>query len=98
MWHDGSNIADKKFVMRNCRFAGPPGWYLSRRHHDGHFYFIDCSFSAAMRDQPPYRVTSPLNGGTPTPADIERNKHYDLTNVFGDRAYSWNAHRAGGDY
>lgn len=98
MWHDGSNLAEKKFVLRNCRFDGPPDWYLARRHHDGHFYFIDCRFSATMRDQAPYRVTYPLNGGTPTPADLERNRHYDRTNVFGDRSYFWNSHRAGGDY
>lgn len=98
MWHDGSNIADKKFVLRSCTFDGPPNWYLARRHHDGHFYFIDCSFSQAMRDQPPYRVIYPLKGGTPTPADIERNKNYDRTNVFGDRNYFANSHRAGGDY
>lgn len=98
MWHDGSNIADKKFVLRNCRFDGPPGWYLARRHHDGHFYFIDCSFSAAMRDQPPYRVIYPLNGGTPTEADKKRNADYDRTNVFGDRSYFHNSHRTGGDF
>ncbi len=98
MWHDGSNIADKKFVLRGCRFDGPPGWQLARRHHDGHFYFIDCSFAATMRDQPPYRVIYPLNGGTPTEADKKRNADYDRTNVFGDRNYFFNSHRAGGDY
>lgn len=98
VWHDGSNIADKKFVLRGCRFDGPPDWYLARRHHDGHFYFIDCTFSAAMRDRAPYRVTYPLHGGEPTPADVERNRHYDRTNVFGDRNYFWNSRRVGGDY
>jgi pectinesterase len=98
IWHDGSNNADKKFVLRNCRFDGPPDWYLARRHHDGQFFLIDCTFSNTMRDRAPYRVTYPLDGGTPTAADIERNQHYDRTNVFGDRAYFHNSHRAGGDY
>ena len=98
VWHDGSNVADKKFVLRNCRFDGPPDWYLARRHHDGQFYFIDCTFSKAMRDKAPYRVIYPLNGGTPTAADQKRNTDYDRTNVFGDRTYFANSHREGGDY
>ena len=98
IWHDGSNNADKKFVLRNCRFGGPPDWYLARRHHDGQFFLIDCTFSKTMRDRAPYRVTYPLNGGAPSAADIERNKHYDRTNVFGDRSYFFNSHREGGDY
>jgi pectinesterase len=98
IWHDGSNNADKKFVLRNCRFDGPPNWFLARRHHDGQFFLIDCTFSRTMRDRAPYRVTYPLNAGTPTAADIERNQHYDRTNVFGDRAYYHNSHREGGDY
>jgi pectinesterase len=98
IWHDGSDNPDKKFVLRNCRFDGPENWYLARRHHDGQFYLIDCTFSKTMRDCAPYRVTYPLNGGTPTAADIQRNKDLDRTNVFGDRAYFFNSHRVGGDY
>jgi len=98
VWHDGSGAADKKFVLRGCRFDGPPGWYLARRHHDGHFYFIDCTFSAAMRDRAPYRVVYPLDGGTPTAADRQRNADYDRTNVFGDRNYFHGSRRTGGDY
>ncbi len=98
VWHDGSGIADKKFVLRGCRFDGPPGWTLARRHHDGQFYFIDCSFSAAMRDRAPYRVTYPLDGGTPTEADRKRNADYDRTNQFADRNYFHGSRRAGGDF
>lgn len=98
MWHDGSNDPDKKFVLRRCSFDGPPNWYLARRHHDGQFYFIDCRFSERMRDQQPYRQRYPLNGGTPTQADSERNKRYDLTNKYGDRNYFYNSRRIGGDY
>lgn len=98
MWHDGRNNPDKKFVMRNCRFDGPPHWYLARHHHDAQFFFLGCTFSAAMRDQPPYRVIYPLSGGTPTEADIANNKRYDLTNLYGERAYYHTSRREGGDY
>lgn len=98
MWHDGRNDADKKFVLRNCRFDGPSRWFLARHHHDAHFYFIDCTFSEAMRDQPPYRVIYPLNGAIPTTADIQRNQELDRTNVFGERNYFHGSHRTGGDY
>jgi pectinesterase len=98
IWHDGSNNPDKKFVLRNCRFDGPPDWYLARRHHDAHFYLVDCTFSEAMRDRAPYRVIYPLDGGVPSEADRKRNADYDRTNVYGERAYFFNSHRDGGDY
>jgi pectinesterase len=98
MWHDGRNNPEKKFVMRNCRFDGPPDWYLARHHHDAQFFFIECTFSATMRDKPPYRVVYPLNGGTPSEADIANNKRYDLTNLYGERAYFQASRRAGGNY
>jgi pectinesterase len=98
MWHDGRNNPDKKFVLRNCRFDGPANWYLARHHHDAHFYFIDCTFSATMRDKPPYRVIYPLNGAIPTAADIQRNQELDRTNVYGERNYFHNSHHTGGDY
>jgi pectinesterase len=50
-----------------------------------------------MRDKPPYRVIYPLNG-TPTEADIRRNKDLDASNIYGERAYFYNCHRVGGDY
>jgi pectinesterase len=98
IWHDGSNNPDKKFVLRNCTFDGPPDWYLARRHHDAQFYLVDCLFSKAMRDKAPYRVIYPLDGGTPNEADKKRNTDYDRTNVYGERAYFFNSHREGGDY
>lgn len=98
VWHDGSRSRDQKFTLRNCRFDGPPDWYLARWHHDAQFYFVDCAFSAAMRDQAPYRVIYPLNGGTPTEADKKKNADNDRSNVFGYRVYYANCHRTGGDY
>ena len=39
MWHDGSKNQDQKFVLRNCKFDGVPGWSLARHHHDGGVLF-----------------------------------------------------------
>lgn len=98
LWHDGAHNPDKKFVLLNCAFDGPPDWFLARRHHDAQFFLIDCTFSAAMRDRAPYRVIYPLGGGPPTDADRKRNADYDRTNLHGDRAYFHHSRRIGGDY
>jgi pectinesterase len=98
MWHDGSRDQAMKFVMRGCRFDGPENFRLARHHHDALFFFVDCTFAKEMRDFAPYRVIYPLNGGTPTPADIANNKEHDKTNLWGERAYYFNSHRDGGDY
>lgn len=98
MWHDGSRDQDMKFVMRNCRFNGPENFRLARHHHDALFMMLDCTFEKTMRDFAPYRVIYPLNGGTPTEADIKNNKEHDPTNIWGERAYYFNCHRDGGDY
>ena len=98
MWHDGSRDQDMKFVMHSCRFDGPEDFRLARHHHDALFMFLDCTFAKTMRDFAPYRVIYPLNGGTPTPADIQNNKDHDPTNIWGERAYYFNSHRIGGDY
>jgi pectinesterase len=98
VWHDGSKDKDMKFVMRGCRFDGTNGWNLARHHHDAQFYFLDCRFAKTMIDQPPFRVIYPLDGGTPGASDIQRNKDLDKSNLWGERAYYYNCHRAGGDY
>lgn len=98
IWHDGSNHPGQKFVLRNCRFDGPPDWILARRHHDAHFYLVDCTFSRAMRDRAPYRVIYPLDGGIPSDADRKRNAAYDRTNVHGERSYFFHSRRDGGDF
>jgi pectinesterase len=43
-------------------------------------------------------VLYPLDGGTPTAADIQNNKEHDATNLWGERSYFYNCHRQGGDY
>jgi pectinesterase len=98
VWHDGSKDKDMKFVLRNCRFDGTNGWNLARHHHDAQFYFLDCRFSNTMVDQPPFRVIYPLNGGTPSASDTQRNKDLDKSNLWGERSYFYNCHREGGDY
>lgn len=98
VWHEGKGNADKKFVMKSCTFDGPPNFYLGRHHRDALFYFIDCAFSERMRDKPTYQVVYPLDGGTPTPADIERNRVAAAETQWGERRYFHNSHRAGGDY
>jgi pectinesterase len=98
MWHDGSRDQEMKFVLRSCRFNGPENFRLARHHHDALFMFLDCSFEKTMRDFAPYRVIYPLNGGTPTAADLKNNKDHDATNIWGERAYYFNCHRDGGDY
>lgn len=98
IWHDGSRDPDMKFVLRNCRFDGPPNWILSRHHRDAQYLLVDCTFSATMRDKPPYRVIYPLDGGTPTEADRRRNQELDPVNRWGERVTYFNCHRDGGDY
>jgi pectinesterase len=98
VWHDGSRDKDMKFVLRDCRFDGANGWNLARHHHDAQFYFLDCRFAQTMVDRAPYRVIYPLDGGTPGTNDIQRNQHYDKTNLWGERAYFHNCHRDGGDF
>ena len=95
LWQDGHYNKDQKFVLKNCTFDGVPGYELGRHHHDALFFLVDCTFSNTMKDRPIYRVLYPLDGGPPTPADIENNKQHDPTNIWGDRNYFFNCHRDG---
>ena len=98
VWHDGSKGQDQKFVLRDCKFDGTNGWVLARHHLDAQFYFLDCTFAKTMVDRQPKRVIYPLNGGTPTEADVKKNAENDARNVWGERNYFWNCHRDGGDF
>jgi pectinesterase len=97
-WHEGMRVEDKKFVIKGCAVDGPPQFYLARHHRDAQFYFVDCSFSERMRDQPPYLVIYPLNGGTPTEDDLNRNRLAQEEGRWPERHYFHNSHRKGGDY
>jgi hypothetical protein len=98
IWHDGSRDPRMKFVLRGCRFDGVEGWQLARHHHDAQIFLLDCTFSATMRDTAPHRVVYPLGGKPATDADRKRNAELDATNIWGERFYSWNCHRAGGNF
>lgn len=96
-WHDGgNNNADKKFVICRTRVDGPPDFFLARAHRDAQFFFVDCSFTERLRDQPPYLVRYPLDGGTPTEKDIAANEKIARETRFGVRSYFANSHRQGG--
>ena len=98
IWHDGSKDKDMKFVLRDCKFDGAGNWILARHHHDAQFYLLDCKFSKTMRDWPPHRVIYPLEMDKPSAADAEKNRKLDASNIWGERYYFSNCHRAGGDY
>jgi pectinesterase len=98
VWHDGSKAQDMKFVLRNCRLDGTNGWVLARHHLDAQFYFLDCTFAKSMADRPIKRVIYPLNGATPSEADIQKNAENDRRNLWGERNYFWNCRREGGDF
>lgn len=83
IWHDGDADPSEKFVLRNCTFDGVPGFKLGRRHREGQFYLLHCSFSKNMADAPIWRVTYP------------EEPSQDKPNVWGDRYYYFDCHRAG---
>jgi pectinesterase len=98
VWHAGMPNADMKFVLRGCSFDGARGFNLGRHHVDAQFYFLDCTFSAKMRNAPIRQVIYPLDGGLPTDADIRRNVDLAKQNVWGERVYFYNCHRDSGDF
>lgn len=97
-WHDGGNLPDKKFVIRNTLADGPPNFFLGRAHRDAQFYFLGCTFTERMRDSAPYLVSYPLDGGVPSEADIARNAKIASETKIGVRNYFHNTHRKGGDF
>jgi pectinesterase len=98
VWHDGSFDPDMKFVLRNCRFDGATGFILGRHHVDAQFYFLDCKFSAKIRDKPIQRVIYPVKSGPATEADIRHNADLNKQNNWGERSYFYNCQRDGGDF
>jgi|SRR5438093_8507836 len=98
VWHEGRRNPEMKFVLRNCRFDGATGFNLGRHHVDAQFYFLDCKFSAKMRDEPVRRVTYPLNGDRSTEDSVRRNAILEKQNIWGERSYFYNCHREGGDF
>jgi pectinesterase len=97
VWHQGRPDPHMKFVMRNCRFDGAREFNLGRHFGDGQFYFIDCKFSAKMRDKPIQREIRARHGGfsgrTPS-ANADLNKEH----IWGERSYFYNCQRDSGDF
>jgi pectinesterase len=89
-WHDGSSDADKKLVLRNCKFDGVEGWKLGRHQTDAQFYYLDCSFSSTMADKAPFRVDYRDNA--------RKTAEVNSDILWGERIYFQNCHRLGGDY
>jgi pectinesterase len=98
VWHEGGVNPQMKFVMRNCRFDGVNSFSLGRHHVDAQFYFLNCKFSAKMRNEPIHRVFYPLNGGPPSEMDTQRNAALNKQNIWGERSYFYNCHRDSSDF
>jgi pectinesterase len=84
--------------MRNCRFDGATDFTLGRHHFDAQFYFLDCKFSAKMRNEPIQRVIYPLNGSPASDTAIQRNAAFQKRNLWGKRSYFHNCDRDGADF
>jgi pectinesterase len=98
VWHHGGRDPKMKFVLRNCRFDAATPFNLGRHHVDAQFYFLDCKFSAKLRDEMIHRVIYPLNGSPSTKADIRHNTHLEKQNLWGKRAYFYKCDRDGRDF
>ena len=72
-----------KFVLQNCRFTGPPDFWLGRNHYPSQFYLLNCQFAENLADKP-IGVVKDLTG-------IEDPELYE-------RKFFDNCHREGGDY
>lgn len=86
LWHAGPVEQSQKFVLRNCTFTGPEGYYLGRHHYEAQFYLIDCHFSETMSDKPIYYHHYP--------DDPKRNRPY----LWKERYYFSGCEKAGVAY
>jgi pectinesterase len=98
VWHAGTPDPRMKFVMRNCRFDGATDFNLGRHFLDAQFYFLDCKFSAKMRDKPIRREVYLLNDSPSANAEIHGSDDLDERNIWGERSYFYNCHRDGRDF
>jgi pectinesterase len=97
VWHAGNFDSKMKFVMRNCRFDGAASFNLGRHSVDAQFYFLDCKFSAKMKDKPVRLQVYPLKGNV-SEADIQRNADSERQNRWGERSFFHNCERDGPDF
>lgn len=85
IWHAGGFDKDQKLVIVNSSFDGVESFKLARHHYEAQFYFINCSFSSNMANDPIYRVTY---------EDTTRNRPFN----WGERYYFFNASGVGSKY
>jgi len=88
VWHGGLPNADMKFVLRDCAFDGATAFILGRYFVDAQFYFLDCKFSAKMKDTPIRRIEG----------DIRRSVDLAKQNSASEHAFFYNCRRDGGDF
>jgi|WetSurSiteA1Bulk_404760.scaffolds.fasta_scaffold02786_3 pectinesterase len=86
LWHAAVTNKDQKLVLNRCSFDGVKGFQLARHHYEAQFWFLDCTFSETMADEP---ILHFLYADEP-----EKNRPY----FYGDRYYFYGNHRTGGDY
>jgi pectinesterase len=98
VWHEGRFDPNMKFVLRNCRFDGVNGFSLGRYSFDAQFYFVDCKFSAQMRDMPVRHVIYPPNRGPVAGRAIRRKADVNRQSLRNEHSYFYNCHRDGGDF
>lgn len=82
VWHAGGFDKTQKFVIVNSEFDGVKGFKLGRHHYESQFYFIGCTFSSNLADEPIYRVTY---------EDTTRNRPFN----WGARYYFYSSQKAG---
>lgn len=86
IWHAAPTNPNQKMVLQNCSFESADSFYLARHHYDAQFYFLNCKFSAFMRNKGIEHVTY-----TEHP---EKNRPY----LYGDRYYFYNCSRTEGNF
>ena len=98
VWHEGRFDPEMKFVLRNCRFDGVNGFILGRSSVDAQFYFVDCKFSARMRNEPIRRMIYEPNNSPATTAGLRNKADLDKQDLPAERSYFYNCHRDGDDF
>lgn len=86
IWHHGVK-KDHKFVIKNSKFDGVPGFPLGRHHRDAQFFLLDCTFSNNMADKDIF--FAPSNPPRVLEWDMDRNYFYNCHGSSID--YLWHA-------
>lgn len=63
LWHAAVINQNQKLVVENCSIDGVKGFNLARHHYEAQFFFMNCTFSDNMSDNPiEYVVPKDTNG------------------------------------